>query len=69
MENLKISLAAARVNAQLTQEEVARELKVSKKTVGNWETGKIIPNAATLYTLSHLYKIPQDNIFLRTEST
>ena len=62
MKDLKISLAAARVNANLTQDEVAKELKVSNKTVGNWESGKTIPNSATIYYLSILYKIPKDNI-------
>ena len=33
----QISLAAARVNANMTQEDVAKELKVGKQTVGNWE--------------------------------
>ena len=65
----KISLAAARVNAGMTQDEVAKELNVSNKTVGNWEKGIVIPNSATLFTLSHLYRIPQDYIFLETKST
>ena len=69
METLKISLAAARVNAGLTQEDVAKMLSVSNKTVGNWETGKIIPNSATIYALSEIYKIPKDNIFLPIKST
>ena len=36
-ETLKISLAAARVNAGLTQDDVAREFKISKQTIVNWE--------------------------------
>lgn len=69
MENLQISLAAARVNAGMTQEDVAREMHVSKQTIVNWEKGKVMPNFATLNTLSSLYKIPADNIFLPDEST
>ena len=65
MEKLQISLAAARVNAEMTQEE----MHVSKNTVLNWEKGKVIPNFATLNTLSALYKIPTDNIFLPPKST
>ena len=33
----KISMAAARVNAKLTQSEVAEIMKVSKQTIVNWE--------------------------------
>ena len=68
MSELKISLASARVNARLTQDEVAKLLKVSNKTVGNWEKGKTIPSLATMYMLSDLYRIPINNIFLPAAS-
>ena len=60
----KISLAAARVNAGLTQTDVAQSLHVGKQTVLNWEKGKTIPSFATLQTLADLYKISADYIFL-----
>lgn len=69
METLQISLAAARVNARLTQEEVAKKMKISKNTLVNWEKGKSTPSFASLQALSCLYKIPTDNIFLPTKST
>lgn len=69
MEALQISLAAARVNAELTQDEVAKALHVSKKTVVNWEKGKVIPTFIALSSLSTLYDIPIDNIFLPEKST
>ena len=69
MEQIQISLAAARVNARMTQEDVAEALKVSKATIVNWEKGKVKPSAATMFTLSSIYKIPVDNIILPSEST
>lgn len=69
MQDLKISLAAARVNANMTQDEVARVLKVSNKTVGNWEKGVVLPSAAVMFALSSLYQIPEDNIILPKKST
>lgn len=69
MEDLKISLAAARVNAEMTQEEVAKKMHVSKNTVVNWEKGKVLPSFATLKALSMLYNIPANNIFLSIKST
>lgn len=66
---LKITLGAARKNAGLTQKEVAKELKVSNKTVGNWENYISSPNVAQAEKLCNLYKIPYDNIsFLPTNS-
>lgn len=69
METLQISLAAARVNAGLTQKDVAEKLHVSKRTLINWEKGKVIPSFATVNALSGLYNIPEDNIFLPNKST
>ena len=64
MDELKISLAAARVNAQMTQSAVAEKMRVSKQTIVNWEKGKIIPGTAQLQFLCNLYNFPVDNIFL-----
>lgn len=68
-DTLKISLAAARVNAGLTQDDVAREFKISKQTIVNWEKGKAEPSIFVMKALSELYNIPIDNIFLPTKST
>lgn len=63
MDQLRISLAAARVNAKMTQDDVAKALKVSKNTVVNWENNKSEPNISQGRALSELFKIPLDNIF------
>ena len=68
MAEIQISLAAARVNAGLTQDEVAKYMKVSKNTIVNWEKGKSEPQISEAQKLSRLYKIPLDNIFLPTKS-
>ena len=69
MAEIQISLAAARVNAGMTQQDVAKRLHVSKQTIVNWEKGKIIPGIPQIETLSRVYDIPQDNIFLPCYST
>lgn len=63
-EKLQISLAAARVNAGLTQEDVAKTMHVGKQTIGNWEKGKSVVKPAQFEFLCKLYNISQDNIFL-----
>lgn len=68
-EIIQISLAAARVNAKLTQEEVATRMKIGKRTIINWEKGVVTPSFADLNMLSNIYGIPVDNIFLPTKST
>lgn len=69
MNTLQISLAAARVNAGLTQAEVAEKMHVSKKTIINWEKGIVVPSFATVNALAGLYNISEDNIFLPLKST
>ncbi len=66
---IQISLAAARVNAGMTQEEAAERMHVSKRTIVNWEKGVVIPSFANINMLSGIYKIPEDNIFLPNKST
>lgn len=65
----KITLKAARVNAGLSQKEVADALEVSNKTVGSWENGETYPSAAKIDALCKLYGVPYDNInFLSNDS-
>lgn len=66
MNGFQISLAAARVNAQMTQEQVAESMRVSKQTIVNWEKGKISPKPAQLEMMCRLYNVPLDCIFLPT---
>ena len=60
----KISLKAARVNAELTQKDVAKYMNVTKETISNWENAKSFPKANSLVTLCEFYGVPLDNIFL-----
>ena len=63
MKILQITLAAARVNAGMTQEEVAKMLNVSKNTIVSWENGESEPKISQARTMSEAFKIPLENIF------
>lgn len=64
MCNIRISLAAARTNAKMTQAEAARAINVAKNTLWSWESGqKEIPKAAAM-ALASLYEIPLDALIL-----
>ena len=69
MDTLQISLKAARVNAGLTQAEVAEKLGKSPNTIILWENGIISPDRANFYLLAKTYGLPVDNIFLPSDST
>ena len=64
----KISLEAARINAKLTQKELAEILGVSNATIVNWESGKTEPNLSQLKKISELSGIPMDFIFAPEQS-
>lgn len=58
----KISMAAARVNAELTQKELATVCEVSETTVFNWEKGKTPPKLKHLPLLEKAYGISLDYV-------
>lgn len=64
----QISLASARVNAEMTQEEVAKHMRVGKQTIVSWEKGTSEPKMSQGLELSKLYGIPIDYIFLPKKS-
>lgn len=61
---LKIRLAAVRVNAGLSQEEIANKMHVSRATIINWETNKSKMSEADLTLYSSICKFPKEHIFL-----
>lgn len=63
MQTMQISLAAARVNAELTQKQVSSILNVDRSTVRRWEKGDKIPDYDVSRRLSKIYNMPLDNIF------
>ncbi len=54
----KISLKAARVNAEMTQDDVAHRLHKTKQTIVNWENGVTDIKFNDLRALSELYAMP-----------
>ena len=64
----RISLVAARVNAGLTQKELAEELGISNVTVVNWEKGVTEPTLSQLRKISQLSGIPMDFIYVPDKS-
>ena len=62
MEQLKMTLKAARVSAGLSQTEAARKIGVTKDTLGNWERGKTYPDALNIRRIEDVYGVRYDSI-------
>ena len=54
----KITLKAARVNAELTLDDVAERIGKSKQSIENWENGKTPIKYSDLLKLSEIYGMP-----------
>ena len=52
----------ARNEANLSQEQAAEALGVSRQTVSNWETGKSYPDIISVINMSDLYSVSLDHL-------
>lgn len=59
----RISMRAARVNANLSQDEAAKSLGISKSTLQKYEAGITIPDILTARKMEEVYAFPIDFIF------
>lgn len=66
---MKMSLKAARVNAGLTQEQVAEMMEISPTTLSGWENGDRRIKADDFKRLCDIYNVSMDAISLPVRST
>lgn len=59
---MQLSLEALRVNAGMTQQDVADRLGVSRQTVIKWESGDVVMKELVIYALAKLYNVDIDTI-------
>lgn len=59
---LKERLTALRKEQGLTQDELAREVGVTRQAVSKWERGVISPSTVNLIALGRLYGVPLDEL-------
>lgn len=55
-------LKKARMDKNLTQEEVAEKIFVSRQSISNWENNKTYPDIGNVLALSDLYQISLDEL-------
>lgn len=66
---LKMTLKAARVNTGMDQKTAAQKLKVSNKTLGNWENGISAPKPDKIDLICKLYNVKYDNLIFLTSNS
>ncbi|MDR2570155.1 MAG: helix-turn-helix domain-containing protein [Oscillospiraceae bacterium] len=55
-------LKQARSEADLSQEDVAEKVGVSRQTISSWENGRSYPDIASVITLSDTYNVSLDSL-------
>lgn len=60
--NINKKLKEKRLEANLTQQELADILHVSRQTISSWEVGRTYPDLDLLVALSELYSTPLDDL-------
>ena len=60
--NLGNSLFHARKKSELSQEEVAEKIGVSRQTISKWETNETVPDIYQSKKMAKLYKISLDEL-------
>lgn len=63
---LSEKLRNARTSKGITQDEVAKQLYVSRQTVSRWEQGKTLPNIHVIKKLSEIYDVSIENLTDKT---
>lgn len=51
-----------RKNNQLTQEQLAEQLSVSRSAISSWETGRTYPDLDTVVLLSDIFEVSLDDL-------
>lgn len=65
----KISMAAARMNAKLSQEQIAEKMGISRAYYADIENGKKEVKPVYFYAFCHITGFSEDDILLPNEST
>lgn len=66
--NIGEKLLELRKSKQLSQEEVANKLNVTRQTVSKWETGQSMPDFDKILPICELYEISADELLSKTKN-
>jgi len=60
---VKTSLKIERAIKNLTQEELAKQIGVSRQTINSIETGRYVPSTVLVLKISQIFEKPVNEIF------
>ena len=68
MNDIGKNIKVQRIRRNLTQDDLAEKLFVTRQTVSNYETGKTRPDVQMLMAIAQVLQIPLDNLLYEPES-
>ncbi|MGG3279605.1 helix-turn-helix transcriptional regulator [Paenibacillus solani] len=66
-ERLENTIKMNRARLQLTQEQLAERVGVTRKTINTIENGKFIPSTLLALKLAKIFGIPVEELFILNE--
>ena len=60
------NLQYLRKQKEITQEQLAEQLEVSRQSVSKWELGQSIPDVEKIIRMSELFQVSTDTLLLRS---
>lgn len=60
---MKNIIKALRAKQNMTQEELAKKLGISRPALSDIENNKVIPNGKIVIRLANIFKVPAEQIF------
>lgn len=60
--SLKDNLRAMRIERSITQEQLAKKINISLKTISHWETGYTEPSISQLIAIADIYSVSLDEL-------
>lgn len=60
---MKNSLKVERARLDLTQEDLARAINVSRQTINSIEKNKYVPSTVLALRISEFFQVPVNNLF------
>lgn len=57
------NLKDLRSELEISQMDLAKQLKVSQKTVSSWEIGRTTPKPSQMQLIEDIFKVPKEIIF------
>lgn len=66
---MKMTLKALRINANMTQKEVAEKLNISVATLSFWEQGRRFPNVKDIKKIEKLFNVSYSDIIFLSSYT